>query len=116
MVTFSCTAAAKLRPAAAEGGAGSHSRLQRCMRRCRSLQQRMQQLLLQQSEAVKQEAEQQEEQQTLEQPRYHLLCSANHRPAGPACWGSVLPPTVRIRVELLDLFSISVTRYLRHNV
>ncbi|XP_032441656.1 inactive ubiquitin carboxyl-terminal hydrolase 54-like isoform X2 [Xiphophorus hellerii] len=62
-------AVSKLRPAAAQGGAGSHSRLQRCMRRCRSLQQRMQQLLLQQSEAVKQEAEQQEEQQTLEQPR-----------------------------------------------
>ncbi|XP_043992889.1 inactive ubiquitin carboxyl-terminal hydrolase 54a isoform X2 [Gambusia affinis] len=62
-------AVSKLRPAAAEGGAGSHSRLQRCMRRCRSLQQRMQQLQLQQSEAVRQEPEQQEEQQTLEQPR-----------------------------------------------
>uniref|UniRef100_A0A3B3XDV4 Uncharacterized protein n=2 Tax=Poecilia mexicana TaxID=48701 RepID=A0A3B3XDV4_9TELE len=61
-------AVSKLRPAAAEGGAGSHSRLQRCMRRCRSLQQRMLQLQ-QQSEAVRQEAEQQEEQQTLEQLR-----------------------------------------------
>uniref|UniRef100_A0A673BQ00 Ubiquitin specific peptidase 54a n=1 Tax=Sphaeramia orbicularis TaxID=375764 RepID=A0A673BQ00_9TELE len=35
-------AVSKLRPVAAEGGASSHSRLQRCTRRARSLQQRMQ--------------------------------------------------------------------------
>lgn len=70
-------AAAKLQSVVAEGGAGSHSRLQRCMRRARSLQQRMQ--LQQQkqrcdSEADKQPAEQQhqEEQKLQEQPRYHL--------------------------------------------
>ncbi|XP_041865673.1 inactive ubiquitin carboxyl-terminal hydrolase 54a isoform X2 [Melanotaenia boesemani] len=63
-------AVSKLRPVAAEGGASNHSRLQRCMRRARSLQQRM--LLQQQreSEAGKQQAEQQqqEEQQLPEQP------------------------------------------------
>ncbi|KAM4730020.1 inactive ubiquitin carboxyl-terminal hydrolase 54a isoform 2-T3 [Anableps anableps] len=64
-------AVSKLRPVAAEGGASSHSRLQRCMRRARSLQQRMQlqQKQQQDSDAVKQEPEQQqEEQQTQEQP------------------------------------------------
>ncbi|XP_047207018.1 inactive ubiquitin carboxyl-terminal hydrolase 54a isoform X2 [Girardinichthys multiradiatus] len=63
-------AVSKLRPVAAEGGASSHSRLQRCMRRARSLQQRMQlQQQQQDSEAVKQEPEQQEEeQQAQEQP------------------------------------------------
>ncbi|XP_038164230.1 inactive ubiquitin carboxyl-terminal hydrolase 54a isoform X1 [Cyprinodon tularosa] len=52
-------AVSKLRSVATEVGASSHSRLQRCTRRARSLQQRMQ---LQQ-EAVKQEAVLQEEQQ-----------------------------------------------------
>lgn len=70
-------AAAKLQPLAAEGGASSHSRLQRCMRRARSLQQRMQLQLQQQqqqdSEAGIQQPEQQQEegQQLQEQPRYH---------------------------------------------
>ena len=69
-------AAAKLRPAASEGGASSNSRLQRCMRRARSLQQRMQlQQRPQDSEAVRQHPEQQqeEEQQLQEQPRYHKI-------------------------------------------
>ncbi|XP_028278587.1 inactive ubiquitin carboxyl-terminal hydrolase 54a [Parambassis ranga] len=52
-------AVSKLRPAAAEGGASSHSRLQRCMRRARSLQQRMQQQ--QDSEAGRQQPEQQQD-------------------------------------------------------
>ncbi|XP_028983185.1 inactive ubiquitin carboxyl-terminal hydrolase 54a isoform X2 [Betta splendens] len=67
-------AVSKLRLAAAEAGANSHSRLQRCMRRGRSLQQRMQ-LLQQQEEHSSQaerrqvqEPEQQEEQQLQEQP------------------------------------------------
>lgn len=68
-------AAAKLQPLAAEGGASSHSRLQRCMRRARSLQQRMQlqQQQQQDSEAGIQQPEQQQEegQQLQEQPRYH---------------------------------------------
>ncbi|XP_054874577.1 inactive ubiquitin carboxyl-terminal hydrolase 54a isoform X2 [Amphiprion ocellaris] len=55
----------KLRPAAAEGGASSHSRLQRCMRRARSLQQRMQLQLQQQqdSETGRQQPQQPEQQQ-----------------------------------------------------
>lgn len=56
-------AAAKLQPMAAEGGASSHSRLQRCMRRARSLQQRLQLQLQQQQE-------EEEGQQLQEQPRY----------------------------------------------
>lgn len=67
-------AAAKLQSVVAGGGASSNSRLQRCLRRARSLQQRMQ--LQQQwcnSEAGKRQPEQQQEEQQLpEQPRYHL--------------------------------------------
>ncbi|XP_036978828.1 inactive ubiquitin carboxyl-terminal hydrolase 54a isoform X2 [Acanthopagrus latus] len=55
-------AVSKLQLLAAEGGASSHSRLQRCLRRGRSLQQRLQQ---QQQEA---EQQQQEVQQLQEQP------------------------------------------------
>lgn len=64
-------AVAKLQPLAAEGGASSHSRLQRCMRRARSLQQRVQ-LQQQDSGAGRQQPEQQQEegQQLQEQPRY----------------------------------------------
>lgn len=67
-------AAAKLRPAAAEGGASSHSRLQRCMRRARGLQQRMQLQQQQDSAAGNQQPEHQQQggQQLLEQPRYNL--------------------------------------------
>uniref|UniRef100_A0A8C6MJ83 Ubiquitin specific peptidase 54a n=1 Tax=Nothobranchius furzeri TaxID=105023 RepID=A0A8C6MJ83_NOTFU len=53
------------------GGASSHSRLQRCLKRARSLQQRMQ--LQQQKQQRDSEADrelQEEEQQLLEQPRY----------------------------------------------
>ncbi|XP_069394695.1 inactive ubiquitin carboxyl-terminal hydrolase 54a isoform X2 [Paralichthys olivaceus] len=69
-------AVSKLRPVAAEGGASSNSRLQRCMRRARSLQQRMQlQQRPQDSEAVRQHPEQQqeEEQQLQEQPSEKAL-------------------------------------------
>lgn len=59
-------AAAKLQFLVAEGGASSHSRLQRCMRRGRGLQQRMQ---LQQRQ---QQQRQEEGQQLQEQPRYLL--------------------------------------------
>ncbi|XP_067336313.1 inactive ubiquitin carboxyl-terminal hydrolase 54a isoform X2 [Channa argus] len=60
-------AVSKLRLAAAEGGASSHSRLQRCMRKARSLQQRMQlQQQQQDSEAGRQQP--QEEGQLQEQP------------------------------------------------
>lgn len=62
---------AKLRPASAQGGASSHSRLQRCMRRARSLQQRMQLQQRQESAAGNQQLEQ-EQQQFPKQPRYHL--------------------------------------------
>ncbi|XP_013889809.1 inactive ubiquitin carboxyl-terminal hydrolase 54 [Austrofundulus limnaeus] len=85
-------AVSKLQSVVAEGGASSHSRLQRCMRRARSLQQRMQ--LQQQkqrcdSEAEKQQPEQQheEEQKLQEQPSEKpfrvLLTDAqgNHSPA-----------------------------------
>ncbi|KAK2824707.1 hypothetical protein Q5P01_021882 [Channa striata] len=64
-------AVSKLRSATAEGGASSHSRLQRCMRRARSLQQRMQ---LQQQQQQQQDSEagrqqpQEEGQQLQEQP------------------------------------------------
>lgn len=58
-------AAAKLQLLAAEGGASSHTRLQRCMRRGRSLQQRMQ---LQQRQQQQEEAAP----QLQEQPRYLL--------------------------------------------
>ncbi|XP_042288359.1 inactive ubiquitin carboxyl-terminal hydrolase 54a isoform X2 [Thunnus maccoyii] len=63
-------AVSKLRPAAAEGGASSHSRLQRCMRRARSLQQRMQLQQQQDSEAgsSQPELQQEEGQQLPEQP------------------------------------------------
>ncbi|XP_053292874.1 inactive ubiquitin carboxyl-terminal hydrolase 54 [Pleuronectes platessa] len=61
-------AVSKLRPVASEGGASSNSRLQRCMRRARSLQQRMQlQQRPQDSEAVRQHPEQQQQQQQEEQ-------------------------------------------------
>ncbi|GLD60871.1 inactive ubiquitin carboxyl-terminal hydrolase 54-like isoform X1 [Lates japonicus] len=56
-------AVSKLRPMAAESGASSHSRLQRCMRRARSLQQRMQLQKQQDSEAVRQQPQQPEQQQ-----------------------------------------------------
>lgn len=59
-------AAAKLQLLVAEGEASSHSRLQRCMRRGRGLQQRMQ---LQQRQQQQQE---EEGQQLQEQPRYLL--------------------------------------------
>lgn len=67
-------AAAKLQLVAAEGGASTHSRLQRCMRRARSLQQRMHLQQQQDSEAGRPQPEQQQEegQQLQEQPRYHL--------------------------------------------
>lgn len=58
-------AAAKLQLLVAEGGASSHSRLQRCMRRGRGLQQRMQ---LQQ----RQQQQDEEGQQLQEEPRYLL--------------------------------------------
>nr|XP_033468945.1 inactive ubiquitin carboxyl-terminal hydrolase 54a isoform X1 [Epinephelus lanceolatus]XP_033468946.1 inactive ubiquitin carboxyl-terminal hydrolase 54a isoform X1 [Epinephelus lanceolatus]XP_033468948.1 inactive ubiquitin carboxyl-terminal hydrolase 54a isoform X1 [Epinephelus lanceolatus] len=66
-------AVSKLQLVAAEGGASSHSRLQRCMRRARSLQQRMQlqqQQQQQDSEAGRQQPQQQQEegQQLQEQP------------------------------------------------
>lgn len=77
------SAAAKLRPVVAEGGASSHSRLQRCMRRARSLQQRMQLLQQQQqdSEAGREKPpQQQEEQQLQEQHRYRCsLISQSER-------------------------------------
>ncbi|KAM7408234.1 hypothetical protein PAMA_002096 [Pampus argenteus] len=57
-------AVSKLRPAAAEGGANSHSRLQRCMRRARSLQQRMQLQQQQDSEAGSPQPELQQEEGT----------------------------------------------------
>lgn len=87
-------AAAKLQSVVAEGGA-SNSRLQRCLRRTRSLQQRMQ--LQQQkqwcnSEAGKQQPEQQqqEEQQLQEQPRYHLHFAQPIRSQVAAViWGQV---------------------------
>lgn len=76
-------AAAKLQLVASEGGASSHNRLQRCMRRARSLQQRMQlqqeqqQQQKQDSEAGRQQPQQpeqpeEERQQLQERPRYHL--------------------------------------------
>nr|XP_046258257.1 inactive ubiquitin carboxyl-terminal hydrolase 54a isoform X2 [Scatophagus argus] len=57
-------AVSKLQLLAAEGGANSHSRLQRCMRRGRSLQQRMQQ---QQQQRQQPEQEPEEGQQLQEQ-------------------------------------------------
>uniref|UniRef100_A0A3Q2VIJ0 Inactive ubiquitin carboxyl-terminal hydrolase 54-like n=1 Tax=Haplochromis burtoni TaxID=8153 RepID=A0A3Q2VIJ0_HAPBU len=76
-------AVSKLRPVVAEGGASSHSRLQRCMRRARSLQQRMQLLQQQQqdSEAGREKPpQQQEEQQLQEQHRYRCsLISQSER-------------------------------------
>ncbi|XP_068423597.1 inactive ubiquitin carboxyl-terminal hydrolase 54a isoform X2 [Clinocottus analis] len=74
-------AVSKLQLVAAEGGASSHSRLQRCMRRARSLQQRMQlqQQQQQDSEAVRQPPQQQQQeeeeegQQLREQPSEKLL-------------------------------------------
>ncbi|XP_056290839.1 inactive ubiquitin carboxyl-terminal hydrolase 54a isoform X3 [Pseudoliparis swirei] len=66
----------KLQLVAAEGGASSHSRLQRCMRRARSLQQRMQlQQQQQDSEAVRLQPQQQQEegQQLQEQPSEKLF-------------------------------------------
>ncbi|XP_023264340.1 inactive ubiquitin carboxyl-terminal hydrolase 54-like isoform X1 [Seriola lalandi dorsalis] len=62
-------AVSKLRLAAAGGGASSQTRLQRCMRRARSLQQRMQlqQQQQQESEAGRPEQQQEEGQQLQEQ-------------------------------------------------
>ncbi|CAI5655033.1 unnamed protein product [Oreochromis niloticus] len=61
-------AVSKLRPVAAEGGASSHSRLQRCMRRARSLQQRMQlQQQPQDSEAGREKPTQRQEEQQLQE-------------------------------------------------
>ncbi|CAJ1066872.1 inactive ubiquitin carboxyl-terminal hydrolase 54a isoform X3 [Xyrichtys novacula] len=64
-------AVSKLQLVAAEGGASSHSRLQRCMRRARSLQQRMQLQQQQNSEAGTQQPVQQQQeegQQLQDQP------------------------------------------------
>ncbi|XP_042357807.1 inactive ubiquitin carboxyl-terminal hydrolase 54-like isoform X2 [Plectropomus leopardus] len=63
-------AVSKLQLVASESGASSHSRLQRCMRRARSLQQRMQLQQQQDSEAGRQQPQQQQEegQQLQEQP------------------------------------------------
>lgn len=82
-------AAAKLRPVAAEGGASSHSRLQRCMRRARSLQQRMQlQQQPQDSEAGREKPTQrQEEQQLQEQHRYR--CSPISQSERTSRWSHV---------------------------
>ncbi|XP_017291004.1 inactive ubiquitin carboxyl-terminal hydrolase 54a isoform X2 [Kryptolebias marmoratus] len=105
-------AVSKLQPVAAEVGASSHSRLQRCMRRARSLQQRMQ--LQQQkqqcdSDAGKQQPEQQqqEEQQLQEQPSekpFRVLLtddqsSATHEhqvPAPTTCLVKPLPPKLTL--------------------
>uniref|UniRef100_A0A669C650 Ubiquitin specific peptidase 54a n=1 Tax=Oreochromis niloticus TaxID=8128 RepID=A0A669C650_ORENI len=80
---------AKLRPVAAEGGASSHSRLQRCMRRARSLQQRMQlQQQPQDSEAGREKPTQrQEEQQLQEQHRYR--CSLISQSERTSRWSHV---------------------------
>ncbi|KAM8859140.1 inactive ubiquitin carboxyl-terminal hydrolase 54a isoform 2-T6 [Spinachia spinachia] len=59
-------AVSKLQLAAVKGGASNQSRLQRCMRRARSLQQRMQ-LQHQDSEAVRQQPQQQQQQQEQEE-------------------------------------------------
>nr|XP_043873951.1 inactive ubiquitin carboxyl-terminal hydrolase 54-like isoform X2 [Solea senegalensis] len=55
----------KLRPVAAEGGASSHRRLQRCMRRARSLQQR---LLLEEQQQQRLLLEEQEQDEPSEEP------------------------------------------------
>lgn len=57
-----------------EGGACNHSRLQRCIRKSRSLQQRMQQ----------QEEERREQEEEL-QRRYQPITSSQ-RSAQPGCW------------------------------
>ncbi|KAF7649897.1 hypothetical protein LDENG_00134490 [Lucifuga dentata] len=60
-------AVSKLRPVSAESGGSSHSRLQRCMRRSRSLQQRMQLLQQQQeSHTGNQKPQHQEEEEGLQ--------------------------------------------------
>ncbi|XP_026210302.1 inactive ubiquitin carboxyl-terminal hydrolase 54-like isoform X2 [Anabas testudineus] len=74
-------AVSKLRPATAEGGANSHSRLQRCMRRARSLQQRMQlqqQQQQQDSQAGKQQLQQPQQQQ--EEKQQQLLEQPSEKP------------------------------------
>ena len=107
-------AVAKLRLPAAEGGASSHSRLQRCMRRARGLQQRMQLQLQQQqqqdSEAIRRQPEQPEQQQDggwrlQEHPRYHLSCAkANQKPwclsASTPCTENILSVKVSCLYEL----------------
>ncbi|KAM4599419.1 ubiquitin carboxyl-terminal hydrolase 54-like isoform 2-T2 [Fundulus diaphanus] len=95
-------AMSKLRLVAAEGGASGHSRLQRCMRRARSLQQRMQ-LQQQDSEAVKQEPE---EQQVQEQPSekplpLSVLLTDNQGDQSAACQDHQAPPPITCFVKPL---------------
>ncbi|KAM7385161.1 hypothetical protein PAMP_001257 [Pampus punctatissimus] len=87
-------AVSKLRPAAAEGGASSHSRLQRCMRRARSLQQRMQLQQQQDSEAGSPQPELQQEEGTQlpEQPRLGDQSAARQDLPLSPCHVKPLPP------------------------
>ncbi|XP_045921165.1 inactive ubiquitin carboxyl-terminal hydrolase 54-like [Micropterus dolomieu] len=96
-------AVSKLQLVAAEGGASSHSRLQRCMRRARSLQQRMQlqqqQQQQQDSEAGRQPPQQQQEegQQLREQPSekplsLQILLTERQGDQSAACKDQQVPP------------------------
>nr|XP_054594499.1 inactive ubiquitin carboxyl-terminal hydrolase 54a isoform X2 [Nothobranchius furzeri] len=112
-------AVSKLRLVAAEGGASSHSRLQRCLKRARSLQQRMQ--LQQQKQQRDSEADrelQEEEQQLLEQPSekpFRVLLTdtqdnqsaANQAPPPMTCLVKPLPPKSILLFEPLPTSAAS---------
>uniref|UniRef100_A0A3P9B761 Ubiquitin specific peptidase 54a n=1 Tax=Maylandia zebra TaxID=106582 RepID=A0A3P9B761_9CICH len=110
-------AVSKLRPVVAEGGASSHSRLQRCMRRARSLQQRMQLLQQQQqdSEAGREKPpQQQEEQQLQEQHRYRCsLISQSERTSRwrPVTFSARTCPFPRPQWRAVERWAENVNRY-----
>ncbi|XP_068575476.1 inactive ubiquitin carboxyl-terminal hydrolase 54a isoform X1 [Cebidichthys violaceus] len=110
-------AVSKLQLVAAEGGASSHSRLQRCMRRARSLQQRMQlQQQQQDSEAIRQQPQQQQEegQQLQEQPSekpisLQILLTERHGDQSAASQDQQAPPLSPCHVKPLPPKTNSVS-------
>ncbi|XP_070696872.1 inactive ubiquitin carboxyl-terminal hydrolase 54a [Pempheris klunzingeri] len=110
-------AVSKLQLVAAEGGASSHSRLQRCLRRARSLQQRMQlQQQQQDSEAGIQPPEQQQEegQQLQEQPSekplsLQILLTERQADQSASSQDKQAPPLSPCHVEPLPSKSDSVS-------
>ncbi|XP_073337660.1 ubiquitin carboxyl-terminal hydrolase 54-like isoform X2 [Pagrus major] len=85
-------AVSKLQLLAAEGGASSHSRLQRCLRRGRSLQQRLQQQQQQEAEQQQQEGQQVQEQPSKKPLSLKVLLTEKQAGQSAACQDQQAPP------------------------